>query len=493
MTDYPFNAFLMVDPVTGQRAIMAQCKVTDPATGELLVLKDSTGASIPNPLRSGPDAVVRDMVAQVPQVRVTGGGISLTIGSYKAVLDQANAAATSASAAVSAASSAQASASEAAAATEAAADQIGTLLSAPDIVRGGLVGTSPDAVGGFTDKDGYQTWVGFTGSGGPTDYSLRRLGLRVLSSPSGDAVGGFLDDADKATWLTHDTTGGPSTYAQTRVEGIMLDLLTGSNHMMLKNEVRLRNGGKLRTGGKAPICLIFDHGTVKFRDTILPLLKARNIPSVLALDSRMYDPTHKNYAENNGTTWAEIEAWTKDAAAPVEVANHGATHEAAYTLADLRDAIVNGLTELQSHLSLPILSWVQPGDYYPGFNYGDSTAAYNTQAGRLILAHHACVTGVMTSPGGSLLHPRDGEFLPGVGGYWLDGTGAPSRAAAQVTAAITAKKGLLLRFHPGRLDTTGNPTTAELTAVLDNLAAQRDAGNIIITNLQQWNLADVGA
>ncbi|MFK0072645.1 hypothetical protein [Arthrobacter woluwensis] len=99
MTDYAFSPFLVLDPTTGARSILAECKVTDPATGNPVILKDMNGVTLGTTFRSGTDAMSPWFVAPIPEVLVAGGGVSIRVGSFKGVLEQALAAAASAVAA----------------------------------------------------------------------------------------------------------------------------------------------------------------------------------------------------------------------------------------------------------------------------------------------------------------------------------------------------------------------------------------------------------
>lgn len=99
MTEYTFSPVFVLDPTTGARAILAECKVTDPATGAPVILRDSNGAVIGTSFRSGTDALSPFFKADIPQVRVVGGGVEIIVESFEGVLAQSIAAAASAAAA----------------------------------------------------------------------------------------------------------------------------------------------------------------------------------------------------------------------------------------------------------------------------------------------------------------------------------------------------------------------------------------------------------
>lgn len=99
MTEYTFSPVFVLDPTTGARAILAECKVTDPVTGAPVILRDSKGAVIGTSFRSGTDALSPFFKADIPQVRVVGGGVEIIVESFEGVLAQSIAAAASAAAA----------------------------------------------------------------------------------------------------------------------------------------------------------------------------------------------------------------------------------------------------------------------------------------------------------------------------------------------------------------------------------------------------------
>lgn len=99
MPDYSYSPFLVLDVTTGARSILAECKATDPATGNPVILKNLNGSTLGSTFRSGTDAMSPPFIAPIPEVTITGGGVSIRVGSFKGVLDQALAAAASAAAA----------------------------------------------------------------------------------------------------------------------------------------------------------------------------------------------------------------------------------------------------------------------------------------------------------------------------------------------------------------------------------------------------------
>lgn len=318
-----------------------------------------------------------------------------------------------------------------------------------------------------------------------------------------DAVGGPLDKNHKELWTTYDATGGPTKYGVKRLRAALeLDVekpeptpvvVTGTasnRHAILENELRMANGGTIRTNGAAPVCIIFDHGLNIFRDTILPLLVARGLPSVMAINGNLHKPGYNIEWESKDVTWAEMNAWST-----VEIANHGAAHSNnEYTLESLEAEIIGSLNELKANLpAKKILSWVQPDAKYPeDFKNGLNTASYaDTTAGRMIYDNHAVATGMWRAAEHPLI-PRDGNILQGVTGVWTDTVGTGDDAIRLVGNAAKANKGILLRNHPRNVGVEGKITIAEFTALLDFLKVEQDAGRIKVMNLAQWSIADTG-
>lgn len=268
-------------------------------------------------------------------------------------------------------------------------------------------------------------------------------------------------------------------------------------HTMRESDLR-RRVGRIDTGGKAAVALVFDHGVAAFRDKILPLLTARGLPATLAINGGMYEPGYQ-YASTNGTvTWANMRAWHDNDR--IELANHSMTHHAQTGLAAIRAEIRDSRIAIEAGLGVPVDSWVQPGPLpgdpdNDGFAMGVTSAAYYEKAmGRVLLDEHAVVTGGVSTP--QPTYPLDGTIPVGVWGRWIDAgtTAAFDDIGALVDRAVTRTERCLIRSHPAYLDTSNSQsvpyaTTAQLTVLLDDLVARRDAGEIVILPLREWAIA----
>lgn len=264
--------------------------------------------------------------------------------------------------------------------------------------------------------------------------------------------------------------------------------ITGGN-AGLANQLRVqaftaRRGGTKYTAGRGAVALRFDHGLGNFRDVVLPLLRKHSLPFALALNPRNWDR-----AENGGVTAADVRSWVANDRA--EVWNHGATHGNATTAADLRDEIATGLAELQEQISNTVIDgFMVPGVGTPGydnFNAGTKPEAfYDTMAGRLILENHAVSSGYYP---GTARRVLDGTIRQGQNHYTMD-----ARTLADVRAEIAAAErdatGLQLMLHPSLIGGDGYISATVLGQVLAYIAAERDAGRLVVLSPYDLLLAD---
>lgn len=266
--------------------------------------------------------------------------------------------------------------------------------------------------------------------------------------------------------------------------------LANNPHSGLANSLRVddfteRRGGVKKTGGLGACAFRFDHGLNNFKTEILPLLQQYGIKGSLALNSRTWTD-----AENNLVTQAEVDGWVTSGW--VEIWNHTATHGDASTYSALTDTIVGGLTELRAQLPSAVIDgFVIPG-VGGGTNLGglDSGISpekfYNTDAGRLILEHHAVTSGAYPLTDRRIL---DGKVRQGMG-HWTMDSQTSANLISRLQGTQTAKKGLQFMLHPSLVNTTGYMTTADVDAVLAFAAAERDAGRLKIYSPYDLLLAD---
>lgn len=87
---------------------------------------------------------------------------------------------------------------------DAAAVAVAGALDSESIVRFEDGTVSSDIAGGVLDKDNRATWLTHNEAGGPTEYSLSKLGIAKHDSP---AAGGFLDKDNRETDIVFDHAG----------------------------------------------------------------------------------------------------------------------------------------------------------------------------------------------------------------------------------------------------------------------------------------------
>lgn len=238
-------------------------------------------------------------------------------------------------------------------------------------------------------------------------------------------------------------------------------------HLMRENDMRRRRHTRVTTPGVA--VLVMDHGLTNFKADIWPLLQARGIPVTLALN-----PAQMTSAQNAGASYADVKAWA--ATGLVEPANHSWNHVGGTTTADFDREIRQSREELETQLGQTIDTWVHPGNVFGDFTVTGNPAHYwATEAGRMIVASHGAVTGLVDAG----LLPV-GQNILGAGGGWIDSAGSTAAMQTQIGSAITARRMKIVRLHPQFLGDTGKLDVAELTTFLDWAKARVDAGDLTI-------------
>ncbi|EWS81508.1 hypothetical protein BF93_16510 [Brachybacterium phenoliresistens] len=244
-------------------------------------------------------------------------------------------------------------------------------------------------------------------------------------------------------------------------------------------------GGAVDTGGLGAVALRFDHGMVNFAEHVLPLTIARRITVAQA-----HNPRTGDLRENRGVTAEEIDGWVR--ARHVEIWNHTASHRGVSTTEDILDEVVASLAEIEEQLpSTRGRVWGFnppgiPGEDYAGFAKGSRPEEWTTEAGRIILAHHAVVSGHIP---GTAQRVLDGTVRDGLAHVTMDARPV-EEIIARIDAAARKRRGLQLMLHPSRLGRDGKLSVEGLTAVLDHLVALRDRGEIMTLSPYQLVLAD---
>lgn len=310
-----------------------------------------------------------------------------------------------------------------------------------------------------------------------------------------------------------------------------------SSHGARLEYARSRRGGSIGTDGRAVVMLRFDHWLVNFQDIVLPILRKHSLVGTLNIN---YDNI-ENPANGLGLiTWPQVQDWNQYDG--IEIANHGATHTNANTKTSIYHEVVDGRRNLEAVMPrVAVETWHEHGSAHLvaadidgdiGLSIGREPRNYfDSYAGRLIMAEHAIVEG---KSGGFFVnlngHPQIGQSHMSIDRATAD------KAIAQVEIAKNMRRGVTLYLHPGVLNTVlignqarpvdyhpdgtvkitdtasseaktfndrslfkdwahenGNPIhmcTNDLNELCAYLAAERDAGNIMVMTAAGGAFAD---
>ena len=254
---------------------------------------------------------------------------------------------------------------------------------------------------------------------------------------------------------------------------------------LLQQGLTARKGGRIGTNGKGVVALRFDDAPADFVTKILPLLRERNLPFTRVSTSDSIASTGEIVTDAKLT---EMQDYCIQSGG--EVWNHGRDHANAAGVATIYNNLIGSLHKLREKMPrIPIDCFSPPGGsvtydgFMPAYEISNWSDSY---AGRLLMAHHALVSGYF---GDTFYRPIDGHLRDGQNHYGND-----SRSVANTKGLIDSARdwrvGISMMWHAHNLDTTGNMTTADLAEVLDYVAAQRDAGNILVLTLSGLGVAD---
>lgn len=248
-------------------------------------------------------------------------------------------------------------------------------------------------------------------------------------------------------------------------------------------------GGALGTGSVAAVALRFDHNMANFRDIILPLLRARNLPWSLAVNTSQ---NHIDAPANGGVTWAQLQGWALNDGG--EVLAH--SHNHADSTSD--EAIIANVED-----SIPILKAGMPEIVVEGFavpgaggtnwnGFLDTTTPehFSTKytGASAVLKNFAFCTGYI--PGA--LRPMMGQLNNGQTHVTMDNYTVSSTAINTLQQAQQMGAGVQLMMHPNMLTLAGKITTSVLTEILDWIVAERDAGRLVVLTTSGLLMADGG-
>lgn len=288
----------------------------------------------------------------------------------------------------------------------------------------------------------------------------------------------FTGDSANAYWLG-EPNKSPSVTSTARTSGAAA--LDSPRRDAIVDAGIKRRGGIIGTDGKAAVALRFDHHLPAFKSKVLPLLKTHRLPWGQMLNpARIADGTET-------MTYAQIanECYISGG----EVWNHSYSHADIPNTAAADREVIRGFDDLTAGLpGLYIDGWAGAGQSSQMGLEGSDTPAkfYDSYPGRLVLSRHAFIRGYY--PG--IYQTMTGPNLVGAAHTTID-TLDSAYVSGIVRGAVAAGAGVTLMLHPNYLDTAGYMTTAQLSVILADLAARRDAGELLVLTPTAILLTDI--
>lgn len=296
--------------------------------------------------------------------------------------------------------------------------------------------------------------------------------------------------ASKKVWVTQtdlDAIGLPEDYQPTDLTPAYTHA-TRTSHEVRRDALKRAKGGVVGTNGKPVIAFRIDHGVQEWLDTIWPLFKARRLTASLgvvpdSLDDGSYEPTTYTWENLRKASTAGFEIWSHSKS-HVDPFIEGST---------IYQEVVGSADSIESH-DIRVHGWQQPGISslsQPGYAANWEAEGYDWSAlyPQLVLGRYPLV-----EMGGNGLGNKM-RWLPTGPGYDMPHYTIESFNAATVNAyidkAVALGMSLQLMHHP-RFVIAGSSvmTLADLTAVLDHVAALRDAGTIEVLTASALAFAD---
>lgn len=243
-------------------------------------------------------------------------------------------------------------------------------------------------------------------------------------------------------------------------------------HGIRVEQLRKTKGGRIGTGGVAAVALRFDDWHAEFETLVAPILKKYNLPCFKAVTPGMH--------EDSGVTWETAKTAAHDHA--FEVTCHSWDHTNATGLDGTYKAIVESADYLESKVDLPIRLWTFPGisghadTAFDGVGIGKTPDLFwSTRSGRMLMARYPVVHGGTPGHHASL----NGWPTTGQSNYTYEAFTLPQFEAA-IADAQEHRAGVTLMAHPWRIGTTGYMSVADFDAAMGHVAAERDAGRLLV-------------
>ena len=316
-----------------------------------------------------------------------------------------------------------------------------------------------------------------------------------------------------ATWTTKPTSLGATEIWTTEIAAdgtaVAWTLATGSGrdqpapaasgpdmgvrHQYVADRHAAALGGTIDVGAATPVAITWDDYPGSFKAHGVAALAAQyEIPMTLAIPSKALDAGYEHLVGDTsaGVTWAEIDGWVQDGW--IELANHSATHRSTITDAELEDEIVTALADLQAKSpTKPITTWVMPDNSWAGLDEGRTADGWASQAGAMILGHHAFATGKHSIESNHSV-PMTGIPFQGANRRWIEAEGLTDAVRQNLVASsYGTNRGVILGAHPAWIGQGTRWTLTEVETFLAWLADERDAGRVRPMFLSEWPWARV--
>lgn len=242
-------------------------------------------------------------------------------------------------------------------------------------------------------------------------------------------------------------------------------------HDIRADQARKRHGYILPTNGRGVVMLRFDDYPQDFINKVLPLLRKYDMPAYWAC-------TVRHVEQEQPTDWSVVQDWFLQDG--VRIWNHSKTHSNSTTAKDIFDNIVGAADYFESKMpQVAIDGWVQPGTGanppYNDFTASNPASYWSSYAGRLIMQRHGIVNGAL---GGYMQPMNSGGAIAQSHFTFEKSTVADFKA--QVKIAERGPYALSMMAHPKFLGTDGYMSLADFESCLAWLAAERDAGRLMV-------------
>lgn len=324
-----------------------------------------------------------------------------------------------------------------------------------------------------TTHEGMWNVTSTTSAGTMLNLPEARVGKVVVYNMAGGSIAGqwYMTYAGGLWYRTVTNLTGPVWGSWTNLTAtapVPVVSEPGLKHTVRANTAKATSGGPVGTGGKPFIVLRFDDWHTEFGTNVAPVLRDNNLPCIMACTNDMV---------TSSVGYSQIQSWHVNDG--FQVVGHGYSHGPASTDSQLVHEIIESADTFETNMTaVKIHNWTMPGTGvtppYGGYTDSNEDAFYNTTAGKLIMSRYGIVSGAR----GGWLAPQGANLI---------GQGHTTFEASTVTqfqdVVNSAKKGpysLTLMAHPGNLGQSGYMSLADFATCMAWLAAERDAGNLIV-------------